>query len=503
MRAGALKWIFRVFGLFLLLASPGWAAVPASWLGLTVRQTGGAITFAGRGVRLTFIPGFGWAPPLPASLPPPKGEALALEPSLLRAAGLWDPSVPVVRLRLGRYPEKWRVVFDLPAPVALPTVARRDGPFELELPFYVENPIRDPRLRFVYGPLGTRLIYSPPPGRVAFLYAFGLGDPPRYVVDLYAREPERREVVRPGFVYWERYAYVPYPLKLYGLSAAPGAYELRAVGVAGKRQDLSALASGAVGLINGGYFDPATGTPIGLWVSDGVTIAYPYGRATLVSDGYGVDAVFPRVRAWVRFGGRQVAVGMNATPARLTAYTVPGVIGRRGEALLVVRGGRVVARRKAPYRLAAGYWALAYPEGEAPYAHLPLGTAIHLRVRLDPPVRWALEAGPLLVQGGRYAYTPSRERFEPGSPVIQKVTYQAAVAWTREGAVWFVVSEKTTPGVLARALARLGAWGALRMDSGGSAQLWVDGTLRFPDRARAVVNGWALYPRLTSPAPGP
>ena len=57
-----------------------------------------------------------------------------------------------------------------------------------------------------------------------------------------------------------------------------------------------------------------------------------------------------------------------------------------------------------------------------------------------------------------------------------------------------MTSGKTTPSVLAEQLLALGAWGAIRMDAGGSAQLYLRGALVFPERARPVVSGLALWP---------
>ncbi|HFB39209.1 MAG TPA: hypothetical protein ENJ76_02185, partial [Oceanithermus sp.] len=369
-------------------------------------------------------------------------------------------------------------------------------PFVLTLPLYPERFPELPGLAWRTGPEGTTLRYIPAKGRLGFLHAFALGNPPRLVVDLYAREPEWTRALAPGIRLRMRYARVPYPLKLVMVEADPGAYRLVPVGEPGRRRKLPELAPRALALLNGGYFDPRTGTPVGLWVVDGVTRSYPYGRSALVWDGGRVDAVIPRFSAWVELSGRRIPVGLAATPARYTVYTAPGEAGRPGEEVLVVEGNRVVARRAAPYRLAAGRWALAYPRGALPFAAVPLGAELRLRVRLSPPVRYALEAGPLLVARGRVAYRPERERFDRNALLLTKVTYQAAVAWTREGGLWLLVSEKTTPGVLARALAGLGAWGAIRMDSGGSAQLWAKGKLVYPERAREVVNGLALYSAL-------
>lgn len=116
---------------------------------------------------------------------------------------------------------------------------------------------------------------------------------------------------------------------------------------------------------------------------------------------------------------------------------------------------------------------------------------------LEPPVQYALEAGPLLIQSGQNIFDPKREPFTDPRP-LNATTLQSAVAWTLEGGLWLVVSEPTTPVVLARALQSLGVWGAIRMDGGGSSQLYVRGALRSPlieSRPRPVVNGLALYPK--------
>ncbi len=485
----------RVVSGLLLFFFLAYGAVPPEVAGLELKKEAGVFTYEGAGTRIVYVPGVGWAPPLPPGLPPPE-KGGALSPEVLRAAGVWDAQKPVVRLRYAAYPERLRLVFDLGRPLAFSRQIQDRPPFSLRLPLYPDRFPDLPGLSFRTSPAGTSLVFTPEPGRVGFLHAFALADPPRLVVDLYAREPEWSRVLAPGIRLRMRYAPVPYPLKLILVEAEPGRFRLVPVGKPGLRRRLGAMAPKALALLNGGYFDPKTAAPIGLWVVDGVTLSYPYGRSALVWDGGRVDAVIPRFSAWVELSGRRYPVGLAATPARYTAYTTPGEVGRPGEAVLVVEAGRVVARRDAPYALAAGRWALAYPKGALPFSAVPLGTELRLRVRLVPPVRYALEAGPLLVQRGAPAYRPERERFAKNAIPLTKVTYQAAVAWTQDGGLWLVVSEKTTPGVLARGLAELGAWGAIRMDSGGSAQLWAKGKLVYPKRAREVVNGLALYPAL-------
>ena len=264
----------------------------------------------------------------------------------------------------------------------------------------------------------------------------------------------------------------------------------------GERRPLPELAPDALALLNGGYFDPPSGTPLGLWVADGVPIGYPIGRTALLWNDGELFAGIPRFQAFVVGpDGQAHPTGVNRWPARLTAYTLPGPAGRTGERVALVKNDRVVGLYDAPHPLPPGHWALAFPPDLEPWRRLRPGDPLKLYGRLEPPVRYALEAGPLLVQAGRLAYAPEAEGFRPGAPQVAKVTYQAAVAWKQDGTLWLVVSDPTTPRVLAQALLELGAWGAIRMDAGGSAQLYVRGRLVFPEKARPVVNGLALYPK--------
>jgi exopolysaccharide biosynthesis protein len=126
------------------------------------------------------------------------------------------------------------------------------------------------------------------------------------------------------------------------------------------------------------------------------------------------------------------------------------------------------------------------------------GETLRLVVSLEPPANHALEAGPLLLQAGVNVFDPNAEPFRDRAPV-EAVAAQSAVAWSQEGALFFIVTEPMRPEALARVLQEQGLWGAIRMDGGGSAQLWVQGRLRNPGNgllgARPVVSGLALYPR--------
>ncbi|WP_457631728.1 phosphodiester glycosidase family protein [Oceanithermus sp.] len=483
---------------FLLLAA--WAQVPAAWLGLSVYEEDGALVFAREGVRFSYVPGLGWTSPLDPALPPPLGDDYRLDERVLRAAGVVPADLPSARLRYRLTDHSLRLVLDLP-PGEPPELPREEGEspgwFTFFAPYFVSNPPRLPGLSFVYGERGTEIRYLAPEGRSYRWRVFPLAAPARFVMDAYFVPPPEETPLAGGIVLRREYVWTPEPLELVRVIAAAGSWRLEPVGRPGVRQKLPQMAPEALALLNGGYYDPKTATPIGLWVRDGVPLSYPYGRSALMWDGGLPQAAIPRFKAWVRTpDGRAHPVGVNSWPARLTAYTIPGRVGRTGENVIIVAGDEVLHTYPAPVELKAGRWALAYPAGD-PYwsGRLRPGDRLSLYGALEPPVRYALEAGPLLVQGGHLAYAPELERFAAGSPQISKVTNQAAVAWTREGELWLVTSGPTTPGVLAERLLALGAWGAIRMDAGGSAQLYAGGRLVFPGRERPVVSGLALYPR--------
>lgn len=479
----------------LILASLalGQSLLPAGTFGLTFREEGGAWVYEGAGVRLAYAPGAGWAEPPDPSLPSPNRELLPLE--ALKALGHFR--VPEAAARFGTQGRALRVVLDLPAPHGGSAQEGREKErLSLLLPYLAPGILQAPwpqgvqvQTRFL--PEGTELRLEAP-GRFLRYRLFPLQDPPRLVLDLYPLAPEVDEALVPGVRYREVWAFTPDPLRLYLVEAARG--RLLPVGRPGVRALPKDLAPGALAVLNGGYFDPKTGTPIGLWVQDGVTISYPFGRVALLWEGFRFFLGFPQFEAVVRGpNGERVRVGVNASRARFTAHTVPGPVGREGEEVALVRGDRVEAILPAPQELPAGSWALTFPQGSPPFPLRP-GEPLSLYGRLDPPFAYALEGGPLLVREGQYAFDPARENFRDPRP-LQAVAPQAAVAWNREGKLWLLVSEPTTPGVLARALLSLGAWNALRLDGGGSAQLWVRGQLRNPYQGspRPVVSALALY----------
>lgn len=474
--------------------------LPASKLGLSVTQENGAITFRKAELSFTYVEGLGWTPPLEAGLPPPQGMLLPLE--VIRAVGL--VAAPEAQLRYSADASRLRLVLDLPQGDGVQPVPSNLAPYpgrlELSLPYFVPG-LEGLRPAGVgvearYELQSTLLTLQAPPGRFYRYQTFLLSNPSRYVLDVYYLEPEREEALQPGFRYRELWAWTPEPVRMYWLEALPGRWRMEPVGRPGERRALPEMAPGALAILNGGYFDGRTGTPIGLWVRGGVPLSFPFGRSALFWQGDSIYAARPQFSASVQLvDGRSIRVGVNLNRARYTVHTLPGLVGRAGENVHLVQGEQIIATYPAPYELPEGFWALTFP-AEEPIART--GESLRLLVSLEPPANYALEAGPLLLQGGVNVFDPNAEPFRDRAPV-EAVAAQSVVAWSQEGALFFIVTEPMRPEALARVLQGQGFWGAIRMDGGGSAQLWVQGRLRNPGNGllgvRPVVSGLALYPR--------
>ena len=292
---------------------------------------------------------------------------------------------------------------------------------------------------------------------------------------------------------------------------APGSGEFRVVGESYVPRTLSELSSGGLVGINAGYFDTKDRRAIGLLEVDDALLSYPSRNRAGIGFGAGrpvIDRIQTAFR--VRINGRLYTsddfrddfeddFGASANALRgdesppFTVHTAENALaGTPREGAIVVQGGRVVENKTGPRRVPEGGFVVTYkPSLEDPalreLALVDPGDAASFEATFDPPafnrVRYAVEAGPLLVQGGRAAYAPWDEAFDvenPESPVNRRTT-RAAVGVKPDGTVLLVTATNMTAGELVPLFLRLGAAEALQMDSGGSSTLYAAGqTLNRP-----------------------
>jgi len=164
-----------------------------------------------------------------------------------------------------------------------------------------------------------------------------------------------------------------------------------------------------------------------------------------------------------------------------------------------VRGGRVLENKIGPRRVPEGGFALVYPPQNRALALLDEGDTVTLDLRVEPPdferVRYAVEAGPLLVKDGLPAYEPTVESFALGQRILDGLTQQAAVGVTRDGTTLMLVAETMRAAELVPLFIALGADRAMRLDSGSSTTLVVDGQVVNRSGERRVVSAIVLVPQ--------
>jgi hypothetical protein len=435
----------------------------------------------------------------PAVAPPPSGAARLLG---VRVAG--DVDLRVVLDLEGLGPDALR---------ALGAVGRVEagGSLRLDLPPLLAQTALPDRagafdLGWRLGPEGGHLDL----GGVGFVYeVFALGHPTRLVIDLW---PDREgvpapvesvEALAPGVVYrtFRTTGSGGGPTRVHVVEVAPGAGEWRVVGSAAETRSTQAWAAGAFAAINGGYFDPASRTPIGFLVVDGNWLSLPTrGRAAVGfgEDGVVIDRVRTRTGVWV--DDRLVLASAHVLADRIEVHAVPnGWAGSsRLGALLLDADGVVIGNRVGPVRVPSGGRVVVYPPELRALALADEGARVRTAVVVEPSsfagVRYAVEAGPLLVKDGIDAFDPDLEAFTRGVRILDDVTQQAAIAVTADGSVLLVAVEAMNAADLVPLLQRLGAVDAMRLDSGGSTTLVAAGRVLNRRTERAVVNAIVWRP---------
>ncbi len=360
-------------------------------------------------------------------------------------------------------------------------------------------------LRWVREGQGVRLEV----GGVAFAYdVFALTGPTRLVLDL---RPDRGavpapveevDVLAPGVTYRTfRAEGAAGPSRVHVLEVAPGQGEWRVVGTSGAPRPTADWAEGAFAAINGGYFDTGTRSAIGLFVIDGTWLSPPSrGRAAVGfgPDGVVIDRVTARFGVWL--DGRSVLAPTHPAAAQVSVHLVEDAWAGSGrEGVLLLDGdGRVTANRVGPLQVPAGGRAIAYPPEVRALALADEGTLVRTELRVEPEsfaaVRYAVEAGPLLVRDGAPAFEPDREAFVRGVRILDEVTQQAAIGVRADGTVLLVAAEAMVAGDLVAVFERLDARDAMRLDSGGSTTLFADGEVLNRRSERAVANAIVWRP---------
>lgn len=494
-----------------------------------VRLAGEAITIDGRSLSDTFVPGLGWLSGSGTQAPILEDGAIYLDRANLQRLGL-DPA-PDSPTAPPRHLDPWttpltsqvrfggeseiRVVVDLPQlqdSAALEGLERQgrledDRPLILDLPRLVlpaeqPDPYHGIDVSLIETVSGTRFeLYGP----ASSYRVFTLDSPTRLVVDVVPLRREHieptQETLREGVLLRTFGATTPSgESRVHLLEIAPNSGEFRVVGTSEVPRTLSELADGAFAAINGGYFDTRTFQAIGLLRVDyGIQSLPSRNRASI---GFGFTGpLMTRVtaRVNVRIGGRAYRRQVTADADGVRIHTISGTTAgspRRGA--LVARHGRIVANRVGPVTVPDGGFVVDYPPEDRQLALIDAGTRAAIEVDFDPrafeTVRYAVEAGPLLVQDGSPAFEPDLEQFSRGQRILDAYTQQSAIGIRPDGTVLFLVAEDMRASDLVPLFLSLGASHAMRLDSGSSATLLADGQILNRATQRRIVSAIVFLP---------
>ena len=247
------------------------------------------------------------------------------------------------------------------------------------------------------------------------------------------------------------------PMRAWAVRVAPGV-ALDVVRADGReRPSEIAARTGACAVLNGGYFDLATGRPVGAFVDADVdTVATP--------------AFAAAERDGVSFALARGALGVTADGRAEIAWAVPCAVGP--------------CRVASPPAHRAGQPDTAWAAVPEPWA-----------------IREVVQAGPVLVRDGRAQVTADDEVFFGTS--IPETHPRSAIGVTAEGGVVLLVidgrqaaSRGATLGETAALLLGLGARDGLNLDGGGSSALMAAGVrLNLPtgyDVERPVASALAV-----------
>lgn len=489
------------------LAQPQLYRVPAG----LVRQEGGAVTLQSPQGELVYVEGLGWREPQPYGEPLITPEGVFAPADLLAALGVRSPTL--ADLRFGGSGTV-RVVLDISGLAAAALgVSEAQGRLadgevlrvrlpQLILPAELPDPYRGVAVELVSQDGATELQVTA--GEASYRI-FTLDDPTRVVLDIiphrYAQVEAETRVLRPGVTY-RRFS-APTATGSSGvhvLEMAPGSGEFRVVGQSETPLPVSALTSGAFAGINAGYFDTRTFDAIGLLKVDYGLLSLPSRqRASIGFDDSG--AVIDRVRATVniRIDGRLYGGSALGEEGPIEVVAAPGQrAGLPSKGVIVVAGGRVVANRVGPQTVPPGGFAVVYAPERRDLALIDAGAQAALEVEFEPStfasVRYAVEAGPLLVSNGLPAFAPDQEQFRRGERILDEYTQQAAVGVKPDGTVLFVVADNMVAEDLVPLFLGLGAKEAMRLDSGGSTTLVIGGKVVNRASERKVVSAIVFVP---------
>jgi len=483
------------------------------------------------------------------------------------AVELWGPGASVLGVRQGHHPDRTRVVIDLSeraifqhqheghrlvllVPPGEGTIATAG---ELRLFEFDGDRAARVTCEVLQDGWTKVVIVAPVPGR---WHIFTLPDPPRIVADLLLTAadtspaaaqsagqpgepkptcppPANARRAGPQTKWWRiiRWPTSAGDAVVHVLTVDPvHTVELRpalAGPVVTARASVAAIARahGAIAAVNGGFFSPRFGVPLGMLVINGEWLRAPLPRRPVLAIMRDGHCEIARVQ-WlgrVHFAGLGTLplLGLNQNhwqPHSVVAYThrwgdkVPAL--PKSTRLIVSSRGRVIFRETSGRAVpvpAGGMVLSGVGRRAQSLCKVPIGCRVTLQFDIRP--RWpdllhAVGGGPLLIAGGKVVLDPKAEGFR--SDVAGGRHARTAVGLRDDGTVVLVAAEGRPngrgPGLtlweLTKLMLKLGAVSAMNLDGGSSTTLVIHDrvvTACAGGSPRLVNNALVVLPRSLRP----
>jgi hypothetical protein len=265
----------------------------------------------------------------------------------------------------------------------------------------------------------------------------------------------------------------------------------------------------AVVAVNGGYYDVAQSLSVDLVVSNNQILSYARGnRATmglLTDDLFGTRAIWgtPKVRLNLGLNGKTWGVNTARAaphPQWLTYFVGDGFVptGGLGFVTLVIQDGKILEVHDENFIPTLGQITFSLNPQAFPGFAANLNDTVTINTTWSDPVfanaQDILAAGPKLVTNSLYAVNASSEGFDTTKEIWRK-TKQVAIGTDQQNNWVVAFLESGTPEEFSRALVTAGLKEAMRLDSGGSAQVFLAGGMLPNSASRAVPNAVVFVPR--------
>lgn len=266
------------------------------------------------------------------------------------------------------------------------------------------------------------------------------------------------------------------------------------------REPVSAIARryGAVAGINGSYFSPRTGEPLGMLMINGQLVSSNMlNRSVLAIAGNGeltIDKTQLSTRLTLASGETYDFDGVNQQRGlnRMVLYTDhygPATFSPAGgKEYSIMPDGTVLAVSESNAPIPPGGYVISAHGQAAAWlgARLQVGAKVTMKSPLQefwPGVQHVLGGGPTLLRDGQVAISAIEEQFKPD--ITQGLAPRTAVGLTPAGEVLLVTVDGRQPQLsrglslagLSYLLQQLGASDAMNMDGGGSTAMAIGPTI--------------------------